>query len=103
MPFHTSRLRELESFAQISVVSSACVWRDNHACLLHQAVSLVGTIFPNGGTLQVMQLSDSGGAETDGEMYAVAKEEYEECVQDLTKRRQELEDLLVPRCGLSRL
>lgn len=44
-----------------------------------------------------MRLSCSGGAEADGEMYTVAKEEHGECVRDLARLRLKLENLLVPR------
>lgn len=46
---------------------------------------------------EIMRLSCSGGAEADGEMYTVAKEEHGECVRDLARLRLKLENLLVPR------
>lgn len=50
-----------------------------------------------------MRISTSGGAEADGEMYNIAKEEHGECVRDLARLRLELENLLVPRYFVLRI
>ncbi|CAM9560476.1 unnamed protein product [Ascophyllum nodosum] len=46
---------------------------------------------------EVMEQSNASGAETDREMFSIAKEEHKECVSALENLRLELTSLLLPR------
>ena len=51
---------------------------------------------------KVMEQSNASGAETDREMFSIAKEEHKECVSALENLRLELTSLLLPRCVVRR-